>query len=371
MDSAFVRSFPNAPSLTTGGNLRHTKNIYYANCYVPKVLEHKSKTQIEHKFWRLRQPSLNHHYQCTGWGSTYQERSRKYDVKATPEPSFDSKRSASDSKNILDCVKSFLTAFYKLSIPVATITRILSIISASLLAVEKLSDISPIFFIGVLQVMVPHLFMDIYINGVNQLFDIEIDKINKPYLPLASGEISYKTGVIVVASSLTLSLCFGWIIGSWPLIWGLLSCFLIWTAYSIDTFVFKKPVVFPRSLVFVVVFISFYFVGMALYKDIPDIEGDKTYGINSLPTRIGLKRAFWISISLLEIPFGVALLAGATSSSHLWIKIITGFGHAALASLLWYKAKSVDLKSKASIASFYIFIWKVLSMEYFLMPFIR
>nr|KYP34846.1 hypothetical protein KK1_044146 [Cajanus cajan] len=117
----------------------------------------------------------------------------------------------------------------------STNCTILSIISASLLAVEKLSDISPIFFIGVLQVMVPHLFMDIYINGVNQLFDIEIDKINKPYLPLASGEISYKTGVIVVASSLTLSLCFGWIIGSWPLIWGLLSCFLIWTAYSIDS----------------------------------------------------------------------------------------------------------------------------------------
>ncbi|XP_029125820.1 glycinol 4-dimethylallyltransferase isoform X3 [Cajanus cajan] len=318
MDSAFVRSFPNAPSLTTGGNLRHTKNIYYAN--------------IKHNF-------------CV------------------------SPRSGE-------------------------IIRYISNIFYWCITVLKL-----------FQVMVPHLFMDIYINGVNQLFDIEIDKINKPYLPLASGEISYKTGVIVVASSLTLSLCFGWIIGSWPLIWGLLSCFLIWTAYSIDvpllrwkkypllaamcmfvtwafvcpiafflhmqTFVFKKPVVFPRSLVFVVVFISFYFVGMALYKDIPDIEGDKTYGINSLPTRIGLKRAFWISISLLEIPFGVALLAGATSSSHLWIKIITGFGHAALASLLWYKAKSVDLKSKASIASFYIFIWKVLSMEYFLMPFIR
>ncbi|KHN24641.1 Homogentisate phytyltransferase 1, chloroplastic [Glycine soja] len=84
------------------------------------------------------------------------------------------------------------------------IGQMLSIISTSLLAVEKLSYISPLFFIGVLQAMVPQLFMSIYMNGVNQLFDVEIDKINKPHLPLASGQLSFRTGAIIVASCLTL-----------------------------------------------------------------------------------------------------------------------------------------------------------------------
>ncbi|KAK7315367.1 hypothetical protein VNO77_33911 [Canavalia gladiata] len=48
-----------------------------------------------------------------------------------------------------------------------------------------------------------------------------------------------------------------------------------------------------------------------------------------------------------------------------------GLGHAFLASVLWYHAKSVDLESNASTNSFYAFIWKLLSAEYFLLPFTR
>ncbi|KAL2326934.1 hypothetical protein Fmac_020361 [Flemingia macrophylla] len=66
------------------------------------------------------------------------------------------------------------------------------------------------------------------------------------------------------------------------------------------TSVFKKPAIFPRPLISFVVIISFYFGGMALFKDIPDIEGDKASGINTIPARMGLKPAFWISVSLIE-----------------------------------------------------------------------
>lgn len=37
-----------------------------------------------------------------------------------------------------------------------------------------------------------------------------------------------------------------------------------------------------------------------------------------------------------------------------------GLGHVILASVALYRARSVDLKSKASIMSFYLFIWKVI-----------
>lgn len=39
--------------------------------------------------------------------------------------------------------------------------------------------------------------------------------------------------------------------------------------------------------------------------------------------------------------------------------LIQVVGHTILASVLWNRAKSVDLKSKDAITSFYMFIWKV------------
>jgi homogentisate phytyltransferase/homogentisate geranylgeranyltransferase len=246
--------------------------------------------------------------------------------------------------------------------------------------------------------------MNIYIVGLNQLSDVEIDKINKPYLPLASGEYSIATGAIIVVSSAILSFWLGWIVGSWPLFWALFISFVLGTAYSINvpllrwkrfavlaamcilsvravivqlafflhiqTFVFKRPAIFSRSLIFATAFMSFFSVVIALFKDIPDIEGDKIFGIQSFSVRLGQKRVFWICVSLLQLAYGVALVVGATSSC-LWSKVVTGLGHAVLASVLFYRAKSVDLRSKASLTSFYMFIWKLFYAEYLLIPLVR
>ncbi|KAH1238923.1 Glycinol 4-dimethylallyltransferase [Glycine max] len=351
MDSGLAISSPKAYSVTTGGNLwrsKHsTKNIYYARLMgsystVPKT--------------------------CTHFGDEFCE-----NVHAMA---------------LLDIGSVWtLCAF-----------------SSSLLAVEKLSDISLSFFIGVLQAVLPQLFIEIYLSGVNQLYDLEIDKINKPHLPIASGQFSFKTGVIVSASFLALSVGFTWITGSWPLIWNLIVISSTWTAYSIDvpllrwkryplvaamcmvstwafalpisffhhmqTVVLKRPISFPRSLTFVVAFMTFYSMGLALSKDIPDVEGDKEHGINSLSVRLGQKRVFWICVFLFEMAFGVGLLAGA-SSSYLHTKIVTGLGNVVLASILLYQAKSVDLNNKASTGFFYMFIWKLLYAAFFLMALIR
>lgn len=95
-------------------------------------------------------------------------------------------------------------------------------------------------------------------------------QVNKPYLPLASGEYSIGTGVTIVTSFLfTVSgsiLCLeqyfckitlfceelfiseqimilflllqsfwlGWVVGSWPLFWALFISFILGTAYSVD-----------------------------------------------------------------------------------------------------------------------------------------
>ncbi|KDO43842.1 hypothetical protein CISIN_1g0208381mg, partial [Citrus sinensis] len=78
-------------------------------------------------------------------------------------------------KSPLNSVINALDAFYRFSRPHTVIGTALSIVSVALLAVEKVSDISPLFFTGVLEAIAAALMMNIYIVGLNQLSDIEID----------------------------------------------------------------------------------------------------------------------------------------------------------------------------------------------------
>ncbi|CAK7337552.1 unnamed protein product [Dovyalis caffra] len=362
-----------------------------------------------------------HHNGCSKKSTIYEENNAKFLVHAASGHPLESEPGAYNPESASKPVKNALDAFYRFSRPHTVIGTVksnqknknkngsfllfchqaLSILSVSLLAIEKLSDISPLFFTGVLEAVAAALMMNIYIVGLNQLTDIEIDKVNKPYLPLASGEYSISTGMMIVTSFSIMSFWLGWIVGSWPLFWALFISFVLGTAYSINlpllrwkrfafiaamcilavravivqlafylhmqTHVYGRPPVFSRPLIFATAFMSFFSVVIALFKDIPDIEGDKIFGIRSFTVRLGQNRVFWTCISLLETAYAVAILVGA-ASPYIWSKCITVLGHAILASVLWNRAKSVDLKSKASITSCYMFIWKLFYAEYLLIP---
>ncbi|XP_010265485.1 PREDICTED: homogentisate phytyltransferase 1, chloroplastic-like isoform X1 [Nelumbo nucifera] len=314
---------------------------------------------------------------------------KQFSVNASSEHPLESKPEA---KGTWKSIQTSLDAFYRFSRPHTVIGTVIGIISVSLLAIQRLSDFSPLFFMGLLEAIIAAVCMNIYIVGLNQLFDIEIDKVNKPYLPLASGEYSVGMGVGIVASFALMSFFLGWIVGSWPLFSALFVSFILGTAYSINlpllrwkrfaliaamcilavravvvqlafflhiqTFVYRRPPILTWPLVFTTAFMSFFSIVIALFKDIPDIDGDRIFGIRSFSVRLGQKRVFWICIYLLEIAYAVAMLVGAASSC-LWSKFITVLGHGILALILWNQAKSLDLKNKVSITSFYMFIWKV------------
>ncbi|KAL7093122.1 hypothetical protein ACP275_11G023500 [Erythranthe tilingii] len=356
------------------------------HCAVPTILRVQRSNSIHQHCKSIGQRSIK----------LNQRKNLKFIVNSASEHSIESEPSRSPS-NALD-------AFYRFSRPHTVIGTALSIISVSLLAVQKSSDLSPLFFTGVLEAIVAALFMNIYIVGLNQISDIEIDKVNKPYLPLASGEYSVTTGVMIVTSFAILSFWLGWIVGSWPLFWALFISFILGTAYSINLpffrwkrfavvaamcifavravivqvafylhvqmYVYGRPAVLTKPVIFATAFMSFFSVVIALFKDIPDIVGDKIYGIQSFTVRLGQEKVFWICIALLEMAYAVAIFVGAKSTCT-WSKWTTVIGHTLLGLLLWNRAKSIDLKSKASITAFYMFIWKLFYAEYLLIPLVR
>ncbi|KAH7839450.1 hypothetical protein Vadar_004318 [Vaccinium darrowii] len=230
--------------------------------------------------------------------------------------------------------------------------------------------------------VVPTILLNIYWNGLNQLFDVEIDKVNKPYLPIASGEISTEFGIALTSMLLLMSFTMGIMFQSPPLLYGLLALFVVTSAYSIELpllrwkgnpflaaftlmtirglaippaffmhiqkYVLGRPFVLTRSLVFAVAIFSLLSITCAIIKDVPDVDGDREHGVQTLSVILGKEKAFWVGISLLLSGYGSAMVVGA-SSSCFTNKLVTVLGHGALASLLWLRACSIDFERKESM----------------------
>nr|KAJ0203263.1 hypothetical protein LSAT_V11C500258660 [Lactuca sativa] len=250
----------------------------------------------------------------------------------------------------------------------------ISIVSISLLAIQKLSDFTPLFFVGLTQAVIGGALANSYVAGLNQLSDIEIDKINKPYLPLPSGELSVNTAIQLTSLYAILLPLLRW--KRIPA----LAAFCVWIVQGAiipilfhlhaQKYILGRPLLLSKHVFFVFGIMSIYAVVAALFKDIPDVKGDKINGVNSLASQIGIKPVFWLCIGLLEMAYGVAILIGL-SSTRFWIRLIMVIGHSIIGCILWRKANLVDLKNNAAIESLYMFIWKLHGVEYLLVPFLR
>ncbi|KAH9651880.1 homogentisate phytyltransferase 1 [Citrus sinensis] len=183
-----------------------------------------------------------------------------------------------------------LNALYRFMYPYACFGVLMATTSNSLLPVEKLADLTPTFFIGLLKPLVPLVLMHIYGVAVNQVADVEIDKVNKPYMPLASGEFSMETGIAITWISALMSLASAIMLQSPPLVLGVIAWLFISTAYSA--------------------------------QDLHDVEGDREHGIQTLSVMLGKEKVFWLSVYMLSTAYGAAVLVGA-SSSFLLSKLVT------------------------------------------------
>ncbi|KAK1378303.1 putative ubiA prenyltransferase family [Heracleum sosnowskyi] len=108
------------------------------------------------------------------------------------------------------------------------------VISVSLLPLTSFSDLSPAFFVGLLKAVIPFAFVNIYVVTLNQLIDVGIDKINKPYLVLAAGEYTMRQGKVITSAFGIMCLVLPIIFQSPPLLYGVIIHFLVGTAYSVE-----------------------------------------------------------------------------------------------------------------------------------------
>ena len=239
---------------------------------------------------------------------------------------------------------------------------------------------------------------NIYIVGLNQLEDVAIDRINKPHLPIAAGEFSWRTGQVIVGITGILALLIAWLQG--PFLFGMVGISLaIGTTYSLPPIRLKRfpfwaaicifsvrgaivnlglflhfawvnqnTQVIPASVWVLTLFILVFTVAIAIFKDIPDIEGDRQYQITTFTIALGKQRVFNVARWILT-----ACYLGMTIAGVLWLSSELNLAflvstHLFLLCLMWWRSLSVDLQDKSAIAQFYQFIWKLFFLEYLIFP---
>ena len=180
-------------------------------------------------------------------------------------------------------------------------------------------------------------------NALNDLFDLEIDRINKPHRPLPSGKLSISQArgfsIAATVTGLALSPLLGW--------WGLMVAWavtVLLVAYSVRlkktplwgnlavalaaalAFVYGGLVAGRVSSALIPAGFAFLFhLGREILKDAEDVAGDRAGGARTLATRAGIATAlnfaglaFIVLILATPLPF----MLGRYSLAYLVIVIL-------------------------------------------------
>lgn len=236
------------------------------------------------------------------------------------------------------------------------------------------------------------LALNLYVVGLNQLTDVAIDRVNKPWLPVAAGTLTAPAARLLVAGAAVAALGLAAYAGLFLLLTVVLIM-LIGSAYSLPPTRLKRfPLAAALSIaaargvianlglalhyqerlggalpVVTLGLLGLFFFGfglvIAIYKDIPDDAGDRMHQIETFTTRLGKRRALDLGRAVLTLcyalPIGLAL-AGLPSRDALFLLV----SHAAIIALFWAVSARVDLGRQRSVAEFYMFLWALFYAEF-------
>ena len=237
--------------------------------------------------------------------------------------------------------------------------------------------------------------VNVAIVGVNQLTDVEIDRVNKPHLPLAAGELSRDGAWRIVAVAAVVPVVLALTQGALETA-AVVGALAVGAAYSLPPVRLKRfPVVaalcisgvravavnlgmyghfslafggslaIPDSVWALTLFVLPFSFAIAVLKDVPDREGDRQFRIATFTVRLGPRRAFRLGLAALVAAYaGMAILGpllvddadGSCSPSATWL---------ALAILLVWARRAVPA-DPAAFTGFYMRVWALFFLEYVL-----
>lgn len=164
-------------------------------------------------------------------------------------------------------------------------------------------------------------------NAINQVYDLENDRINKPTRMLPSGRMTTREAKWVSGVLYLVALLLAALVNE--------QCLLLAAAATVLTLVYSVPplrtkrfaiganltIAVPRGLLLKVAgwstvksillpeawavgfIFGFFLLGATTTKDFADIEGDRAAGCHTLPVRYGTKASAWMISPFFVLPF--------------------------------------------------------------------
>jgi len=182
-------------------------------------------------------------------------------------------------------------------------------------------------------------------NALNQIYDLEIDRVNKPRRPLPSGRLTVREAWIFSAITYVLALVLAWLvapIGRHECFWLVAIAVVCTLIYSVPPFRTKRlgiwanvTIAIPRGVLlkvagwssvktivgvepwYIGAIFGLFLLGATTTKDFADMEGDRRGGCRTLPIQYGVSRAAWMISPSFVVPF-LMIPIGA------WMHVLTG-----------------------------------------------
>ncbi|OYT45942.1 hypothetical protein B6U90_02170 [Thermoplasmatales archaeon ex4484_6] len=218
-------------------------------------------------------------------------------------------------------------------------------------------------FLDILSGIVSLVLLNAASNTLNQVYDRNIDSINKSYRPIPSGIVTASEGVWIAILLYGFSLWRAALINRWFFLMILILAFFT-IFYSVPPLRFKKrlwisnlSIAIPRGILgFVAAWsitadianpipwligsiMGVFLIGSTTAKDITDIKGDRKFGMRTLPVVYGKKKAIVMSIPFLIIPFillGTYWMVGFFPETTIILAVI-GIIWTVLVTVLFFK----------------------------------
>lgn len=239
-----------------------------------------------------------------------------------------------------------------------------------------------------------------FIVGINQIYDIKIDEINKPFLPIAAKQLSTEAAWILVIGCLVTGMsivktqfsslifqmyCLGTFLGTiysippiqlkrYPLFAGgiiatVRGFLLNFGVYYAVREALSIPFQWNPVVLFISSFMTVFASVIAVTKDLPDIEGDIKYNIDTFAAKYGVRRIADVATAVLSLTYCAAIgLPFVFKGSFKALPMAAGHGALLTYFLLSYQNFQSD--SIVSIKKFYKAIWNLFYLEYVLYVFI-
>lgn len=244
--------------------------------------------------------------------------------------------------------------YVRLARPFTLIAPALGMASGGIVAYfadgKKVDDI--VFLRVLLLGTIAAALLNIASNAVNQIFDLDIDRINKPGRPLCTGEVSPLGAAILAGASgamaLVLAAAVSALTGHWSTLALFIAAALFSAAYSVPPVRMKArgwwanlTVALPRGTLlkvagwslaqsvlsweawYIGLVMGLFLIGATTTKDFADARGDAAYGVKTLPVVHGPAKAAKLVAPFLLLPF-LLLPAGVGIGELTGFHLLTG-----------------------------------------------